>query len=211
MAACSIGSHIGQLVNVSLVMFLLAISSRVGWRLSVAKYRDKIVTIFNVMHSIRSSLLPENINSVNEYINAVRRQVIQLALGPELGDLPEDLMPKFEAFVQYEEERMRKNLEEIRYDIDELSSVYLVAGSGRIEKVCRNTINDAFQKISHPGAVQYLFPLMYLLLQRDLERFRAAQTRILNQEELTDAASTIQWVYYAAHYRMKDLSGEPAV
>ena len=53
---------------------------------------------------------------------------------------------------------------------------------------------------------QYLFPLMYLLLQRDLAIFHVAKRRILHKEELLDAADSLLWVLKAVNYRYMDLS-----
>lgn len=51
------------------------------------------------------------------------------------ANIPEHVEAKFQAFADLEEERMRQNLADIRFDIDALDTVYVVAGPGRIEKV----------------------------------------------------------------------------
>lgn len=51
------------------------------------------------------------------------------------ANVPEHVEAKFQAFADLEEERMRQNLADIRFDIDALDTVYVVAGPGRIEKV----------------------------------------------------------------------------
>ena len=52
-----------------------------------------------------------------------------------LVELSEDAQVKFKEYVQFEEDRLRKNLTAIKYDIDALETVYGVIGPGRVEKV----------------------------------------------------------------------------
>ena len=52
---------------------------------------------------------------------------------------------------------------------------------------------------------------MYLLLSRDLKLFRLAQTKILHDEELWDAADSLMWVNDVVVYRMRDLKGRSLV
>ena len=56
-------------------------------------------------------------------------------------------------------------------------------------------------------ALQYLFPLIYLLLKRDVEVFHVAQRTVLHKEELLDSADSLLWVFRAVNYRYLDLSG----
>ena len=41
---------------------------------------------------------------------------------------------KFKEYVGYEEERIKRNLQKIKYDIDASDTVYIVAGPERIEQ-----------------------------------------------------------------------------
>ena len=50
---------------------------------------------------------------------------------------------------------------------------------------------------------------MYLLLLRDLDKFKIAKTMVLNDEELWDAANSFIWVNDAVEYRVRDLEGAP--
>ena len=54
---------------------------------------------------------------------------------------------------------------------------------------------------------QYIYPLLYLLMKRDLNLFELAKTRVLHDEELWDSADSITWVYEAVRVRMNDLRG----
>ena len=52
-------------------------------------------------------------------------------------------------------------------------------------------------------------PMMYLLLSRHLQLFRVAQTQILADDELSDAADSFVWINDAMEYRVQDLKGTP--
>lgn len=54
---------------------------------------------------------------------------------------------------------------------------------------------------------QYLFPLIYLLLKRDVAVFHIAKKTVLHKEELLDSADSLMWVFRAVNYRYLDLSG----
>ena len=47
----------------------------------------------------------------------------------------ETLEGRFQDYVKYEEDRIRGNLEKIKYNIDTPETVSLVVGSGRLERV----------------------------------------------------------------------------
>ena len=49
--------------------------------------------------------------------------------------------------------------------------------------------------------------MIYLLLKRDVARMTIAQSKILDREELLDAADSLLWVLKAVKYRYLDISG----
>ena len=55
---------------------------------------------------------------------------------------------------------------------------------------------------------QFLFPMLYLALKRDLERISLARKHVLSHFELYDAVETILFISDAAWYRLVDLRGE---
>jgi len=55
---------------------------------------------------------------------------------------------------------------------------------------------------------QTLFPMLYLVLKRDLQRISLARKHVLAYSELPDALETIEWIVDAALYRVSDLRGE---
>ena len=55
---------------------------------------------------------------------------------------------------------------------------------------------------------QTLFPMLYLVLKRDLQKISLARKYVLSDAELPDAMETIDWITLAARYRILDLRGE---
>ncbi len=50
--------------------------------------------------------------------------------------------------------------------------------------------------------------MLYLLLKKDYEVMRLARKKVINKDELWDAADTIEWVLQAVDFRYKDLQGK---
>ena len=93
------------------------------------------------MHEMRAHVLPINRFGVEYYLQKVWKvgfeMCIPLTQKKYLKHLPDWLEEKFSDYVRYVEERIRKNLEDVKYDLDELATVYIVTGPGRIEKVAQ--------------------------------------------------------------------------
>ena len=53
--------------------------------------------------------------------------------------------------------------------------------------------------------------MLYLLLKKDYEVMRLARKKVINKDELWDAADTIEWVLQAVDFRYKDLQGKVEV
>ena len=88
---------------------------------------------------MRFHALPVNRSGVEYYLQKVWRVGFELCVPltrrKYLRFLPDWLEEKFSDYVLHEEGRIRKNLEDVKYDLDALETVYIVAGPGRIEKV----------------------------------------------------------------------------
>ncbi|KAF8518842.1 hypothetical protein BU17DRAFT_90643 [Hysterangium stoloniferum] len=134
----------------------------VGWHMTLTDYASKIQELTGKMFAILPSIRSENLGFVNNYLNQVYPTVTTLQASVNVSYRNEGLKARFQSYVDAEEERLKNNLQAIKYDIDESDTLALVTGPGRIEK--------------------YLFPILYLLLQRHFEIFR-------------DAAGTIEWVF----------------
>ncbi|KAJ3537236.1 hypothetical protein NM688_g6718 [Phlebia brevispora] len=121
----------------------------VGWQITACRYRDKIVSLFDQMFSMRSSIKAENRYWADYYLRSLWPVTFELTQSLRSANVAEHIENKFQAFADYEEERIRKNLADIRFDIDALDTVYVVAGPGRIEKRDLAIFHVAQTKILH--------------------------------------------------------------
>ena len=53
--------------------------------------------------------------------------------------------------------------------------------------------------------------MLYLLLNRDLQKISLARKYVLSESELPDALGTMTWITASARYRVSDLKGERVV
>ena len=106
-----------------------------GWQYAANVYIKKMKHIINLMDAFRTRALLENRSGIEYYLDNVSQTIVNLAAGLLPSQLSENLQFKFQPFIDYEEARIRQNLQDIRYDFDALDPVYVVAGPGRIEKV----------------------------------------------------------------------------
>jgi len=164
--------------------------SIIGRQLTTAYYSNKIRDIFAIMFGLRRRLQPENQYWVDYYLCKVWPDITKLTMATRETELFDHIFRRFKEYVKYEEQRIKKNLDDIRYDIDAFRTVSLVAGPGRFEK--------------------NILPLIYLLLKRDLKKFRIAQGMVLRPDELWDSADTLLWVLDAVVLHVQDLTGNSA-
>ena len=113
----------------------------VGWQITAGRYRDRIMGLFSHMFSMRPQIKAENRYWVDYYLRSVWPVAFELTQSLRPANVSEHIEDKFAAFAEFEEERIRKNLEDIHYDIDALDTVYVVSGPGRIEKVRNFTLH----------------------------------------------------------------------
>ena len=83
------------------------------------------------------TVLPRNRESIDQYFN-IWWQIAQLVQGFQdnealLGD--DALLDRFRDLMEYEENRIRGNLQKIKYRIDASDTLALVLGQGPLEKV----------------------------------------------------------------------------
>ncbi|KAJ7849789.1 hypothetical protein B0H14DRAFT_3866764 [Mycena olivaceomarginata] len=157
----------------------------IGWHQSIVIYKTKIRELIAKMFAIMPSVLPSNRAYANDYLDLVYRGVTSLESAIAPCFITESLQEKFRSYVEAEENRLRDNLRDVRFDIDARDTLELVVGPGRIER--------------------FVMPLLFLLLQRDFEIFRIAQTRVLHPDELWDASETIKYVIEAVDERVNTL------
>ncbi|KAI0951411.1 hypothetical protein AcW1_008459 [Taiwanofungus camphoratus] len=159
----------------------------IGWQMSATTYRDRIDNLISKMFALRASVHVLNRDSVEEYLSNMWPGLTQLTESLERFYPTETLQGRFQLYIDEEEERIKKNLEDIRYHIDEINTLILTTGEGRIEK--------------------YLFPLLFLLLKRHYELLRLCRTKIVNEQEWQDSTRSIEVVFQAVRDRYDDLAG----
>ncbi|KAJ7181616.1 hypothetical protein C8R43DRAFT_969666 [Mycena crocata] len=157
----------------------------IGWHQSITVYKTKIRELIAKMFAVMQHILPANRAYADQYLDLVYRGITSLesAIGPCF--ITDSLQEKFRSYVEAEENRLQDNLRDIRFDIDARDTLELVMGPGRIER--------------------FIMPILYLLLQRDFEVFRIAQTRVLHRDELWDATETIKYVMTSVEERVETL------
>ena len=103
--------------------------------MAMTRYIVQIDQLLNKMFAVKSLVLPANRRFVERYLDAVWTLITELTLGFRRAEWSDTMREKFESYVVEEEDRVRKKLETIRYDIDGADTLILVVGPGRIEKV----------------------------------------------------------------------------
>ena len=98
-------------------------------------YCEKIEEIFDAMIRLAYEVLPKNRKEVNAYIDMVWQDVTIFVQSIKREDGTEELRSKFESHVTAEEVRLKRNFEDIKYNIDSYDTVQVIAGGGRAEMV----------------------------------------------------------------------------
>lgn len=116
--------------------------------MTATDYCNKIDQIISAMFHLRDKVQPANRHNVDEYLLSIWDSVMTLTHSVQKYDGPEGPKARFESYVKAEEERLRRNLEDIRYQIDDFATVSLVTGPGRSEIV----------SCSVPPSIRHLIP-----------------------------------------------------
>ena len=111
----------------------------VGFKWSIINYARKIEDLFAKMEGVRSVVLPPNREAVDEYFGYVWNDVHTLTAAVLSQSSPQSSVPddfkRFQSYLEAEEVRLGNNLRAVDYVIDEVDTLPLIAGVGRIEKV----------------------------------------------------------------------------
>ncbi|TFY62185.1 hypothetical protein EVJ58_g4026 [Rhodofomes roseus] len=149
----------------------------VGWQNTATIYKEKIYKIVDSMFALKPCIHPQNRQLVERYLNHTWEQLMFSTMPLEPLTLLDKVQRRFGDYVVSEETRLKRNLETIRYRVDDLTTLSIVTGPGRIEK--------------------YLFPLLYLMLQRDLQILKICRHHIVDERELWDCGDNILTVHLA--------------
>ena len=143
---------------------------------------------------------------VDKYLDEMWLPLMLSVMGLQPLPLNEKMQRRFKEYVDAEEQRLKRNLETVRYRIDDLTTLSIVTGPGQIEKVWRSLRMPSGTDVLRP--CQHLFPLVYLMLHRDLQVLRACQNNIVAEGELWDSFDNILNVTIACRNRKEALRGE---
>ncbi|KAH9891309.1 hypothetical protein C8Q73DRAFT_650960 [Cubamyces lactineus] len=159
----------------------------VGWCTGATMYAIRIRELLASIRAALQYVLPLNRRAADDYLRTTWVPVLRLIqrVSPRADSAIED---KFRDYYEYEEQRLRSNLERIKYYIDASDTVSLVLGSNRLEAT--------------------LLPVLWLLLENDYRKFRAARHVILADSELKNSSATIEQISYAVkerYYVLRDL------
>ncbi|EJF63366.1 hypothetical protein DICSQDRAFT_179341 [Dichomitus squalens LYAD-421 SS1] len=157
----------------------------IGWQMAADDYKDAINIICADMIAIRRLVHPRNLENVDSYLNIVWQAVITLATSFSCPSYSGYILRRFNAHVKSQENSLQERLEKVHYSIGGENTLALVTGPGQIEK--------------------HIMPLLYLLLRRHFEIMKLCQTRIIHEDELSDAAQAITDVFEVFKSRYDDL------
>ncbi|KAM5542277.1 hypothetical protein V8D89_004150 [Ganoderma adspersum] len=157
----------------------------VGWRVASTSYITRIKTAIGRMREALPGILARNRVDLDWYFLHHWHEAFAATAGFQTWE-DETLEGRFQDYVKYEEDRIRGNLEKIKYNIDTPETVSLVVGSGRLEKC--------------------FLILLCLVLEHDLRLVRAATRIVVLRQELTNAQTTIWHVFRAFDRRFVELN-----
>ncbi|KAI0766856.1 hypothetical protein BD413DRAFT_567569 [Trametes elegans] len=153
-----------------------------GWQVVNTYYVVQINNLFAQMFGLLPHIRPENRQLASTYLENVWKRVTTFTASYQCAFGEYELWDRFKAYGRGEERRLEDGLKTFRHRIDGVDTVTLITGPGRIEK--------------------YLFPMLYLLLRRDLEIFRLSrQNVVIGHRELVESTESISWLLQCANYR----------
>ncbi|KAG6875208.1 hypothetical protein C0992_004760 [Termitomyces sp. T32_za158] len=162
-----------------------------GWRSSISIYNTKIHLLLRKIYSLRAKIRLENRQALD--LHLCERVFYQLELLlrstrtlEEEIVISQDLERLRDQYTCQEEKRIHADLQRIAYTIDSSATVSLVTGQGRIER--------------------YIYPLIYLLLQDDLEIVQLACKHNIYAEEFEKVEDSMFNVFLAFDARRRDLT-----
>lgn len=174
--------------------------------MTCTSYCVQIEEIFDAMTRLADGVLPENRLAVSGYINTVWRFVTVFVQSIQREEGTEGLGSKFESHVTAEEARLRRNFEDIKYQVDDSDTLRVIAGEGRVEMVIKVVFRAVPRcTILTQAHLQALFPMFYLALKRGLERISLARNHVLSYRELSEALTMIRSIAGAGLDRVTNL------
>ncbi|KAJ7659287.1 hypothetical protein DFH06DRAFT_439081 [Mycena polygramma] len=170
-----------------------------GWHLTVTWYRYRIYKILVAMLRVAHHVKPANIQAANRYMSGWEIYNVELLLrstrSAESEYMHEDntqLKNLAKDFHKLEEAKLKRQLSQLRYKLDNIDTLQLVTGAQ----------SSGLRRIE-----VHLYPLLYLLLQRHLAIMQLACVHNLHADEFPTMSTSLGTIFTAVQYRMKRLKG----
>ena len=149
-------------VTITCKAYLSVKSTIAGWQITISDYCRKIDRVISTMFHLRGQVKPANRAAVDQYLLTIWESVMTFTHSFQKHGGSDSLRAKFKPYVAAEEDRLRRNMEEIRYVIDDQDTVALITGPGRIEMVCNSKL--CFPQVPRCHAYPSLFSLFFTWL-----------------------------------------------
>lgn len=108
----------------------------IGHSMSMMYHCRIIEDTIDIMFSLLPLILPPNRTYVREYLSEIWQPIMTLVLSfGGRREYAKVLHDKFEQYISAEEMRIRENLDQLKYRIDSMQTLYIVMGPGNLEKV----------------------------------------------------------------------------
>lgn len=164
-------------------------------------------------HDVRK-ILPANRKVVNGFVNSFSLRFIDDLLAGLREPSSHDgidwdnssLFAYFKGYIVEQEDKIEKVLRTVTYHLDDENTLTLVTGGGRPEKVIIAIFNMPHNQLANL-CMQYILPLMCLLLRRAVYIIKLAQTTILHDLELEIIEGSIDTAHSAVLSRIATLKG----
>ncbi|GBE88944.1 hypothetical protein SCP_1403520 [Sparassis crispa] len=160
----------------------------VGWRINATLYIRRINELLGKMFAIKEEVYATNGPYVDEYLHTVWAGVTSLTCSMRPMTSSDNLQARFKSRMDAEEERIRTNLEAVRYNINDMETLSLITGPGTIEKVRASSSTGAPDADVH-----------------DFEVVRLCRTKVVDRNELRDCADSLKWVFDTVQARYDEL------
>lgn len=201
----------GLLVCPFIESIAASVNSPPGFHLSLAHYSKAINGLLKELHVAALAVIPANRAIVDRYLHGTSLMYVDdlmASVKRACRDLEadDDLWAKFLPYIQSEEQRIRKNLESIAYNIDTVDTLSIVTGPGRLERVRTRCFHDEWYNDRHG---KHLMPVVYLLLERALDVVKLAGPGdvVLHWGELLIGAESLAYTFDAIYDRIDSLTG----
>ncbi|KAK0466691.1 hypothetical protein IW261DRAFT_1683432, partial [Armillaria novae-zelandiae] len=164
-----------------------------GWHVSVTRYKKMIRMILSAMYDAFPSVLPANREAVATYLQdqVIYRvdTLLQSTRDVSSSSFESNLQLRklTEEYTKLEESRIGATLADFQYEIDGRLTVSSITGPGRIE-------------------LQYIYPVLYLLLRHQLRVVRLSTQLVLDPYEAWNMSTSLWHLFSVIDERIQNLA-----